>query len=205
MSDAFDLAFFGQPGLGTWQDWTLKGSLVRSRRRYLDAHAPDRIAAIRSVIGPEARHYLEGDVLVSARLPYPPLVELDKQIVLLAMGGQVSGMRTLADEIAKFDLDGGLYRGLFRLIGGTLSMRVYAMAYQTYFQPGSVSVSEGNAESIITLNDVILPRYMCEFGFTGYLERMLRMARDERTVRHDCVHAGQRQCSWRVGDFRSLR
>lgn len=203
--DDFEFAFFGESRRDAWKRWTLKGSIVRSRRRFLDTRAPQHIDAIRQALGPEARRYLDDDVLVSARMPYPPLVELDKQIVLHAMGGKVPGMLTMAHDIAIHDLDGGLYRGLFRLIGGSLSLRIYALAYQTYFQPGSLTVVEGTDESTITLNEMILPRYMCRYGFSGYMERVLRMAGDKRAVRHDCAHDGRPRCVWRIGHFEGWR
>jgi hypothetical protein len=196
----FERLFYGAPALrGRWKDWTLKGSLVRSRRRYLAQHAPGAIETIRAALDAEGRHYLDGDVLVSERMPVGPLVALDEQIVLHAMDGDVSRMQSFGREIASFDLEGGLYRGMLRAVGGSISLRVYAIAYQSYFQPGSIeTVHSDERSTTLALRGVVLPRYMCTHGFTGYIERLLELAGATRRVTHDCAHEGADVCSWRV-------
>jgi len=195
----FDREFYGLAShRGRWSETSLKGSLIRSRRRYLDRHAPRAIDAIRAELGPAAREYLDADVLVSARLPYSPLVELDSAIVRHAMGGRVELMLEFAHEIATHDLDGGMYRSLLRMIGGPLSLRVYATAYQSYWHPGQVSSASESRGSVVTLQGVIMPRYMCRYGFTGYIERLLEIANVPSRVAHECCHEGAHACRWVV-------
>jgi hypothetical protein len=195
-----DRLFYGAPALHTrWAGWTLKGSLVRSRRRFLAKAPASALAAVRAALSPEALHYLEGDVLVSARMACEPLIELDEQVVRHAMGGDPKGMLAFAREIATYDLDGGLYRGMLRIIGGALSLRVYATAYETYFHPGRIVVLESDARgATLGLEGVVLPRYMCTYGFAGYIERLLEIARSPRPVRHECRHEGAGRCAWRI-------
>ena len=196
---SFDREFYGLASLrGRWSEYTLKGSVIRSRRRYLDLHAPRAIDAIRAELGAAAREYLDGDVLVSARLPYAPLFELDAAIVRHAMGGRVEPMLAFAHESATHDLDGGMYRSLLRMIGGPLSVRVYATAYQGYWHPGRISTASENRGSVVTLEDVVMPRYMCRYGFTGYIERLLEIANVPSRVAHECCHEGSRACRWVV-------
>ncbi len=198
-SRPFDRAFYGLAShRGSWERCTIKGTVVRSRRRYLDTRAPHALPAILADLGSEARRYLEGGVLVSQRVPYGPLVEIDSAIVMHAMDGEVTRMHEFAHEIAAFDLDGGLYRGLLSALGGNLSLRLYTTLYQTYWQPGRVTASIASDRTTITLEDVVMPRYMCMHGFTGYIERMLEIASSPSDVVHRCLHDGATECAWVV-------
>lgn len=196
---SFEQRFYGLARhRASWMQLRLKGSIVRSRRRYLDAHAPRMVSEIRAALGPEATRYLDADVLVSERVPYAPLVELDEQIARRVMGGDVAQMRAFAWEIASHDLDGGLYRNLLSTLGGGLSLRVYSTLYQTIWQPGSLHARAHEGAVHLTLSGTTLPRYMCAHGLTGYAERLLEIASSPSDVVHHCVHDGAPQCTWVV-------
>lgn len=197
--DGFERAFYGIAShRGSWERCTVKGNVVRSRPRYLAEHAPSAIASIRDRVGAEARRYLDGEVLLTERVPYPPLVEIDREIALVAMQGEVARMRRFAHEIASHDLDGGLYRGLLSMLGGGMSLRLWAVVYQSFFAPGRVTARSEGGTTIVTLSQV-MPRYMCTYGFTGYMERLLEIARSPSDVVHRCVHDhGLSQCEWHI-------
>lgn len=196
---SFEQRFYGLARhRASWAQLRLKGSIVRSRRRYIDAHAPRMVSEIREALSPEAARYLDGDVLVSERVPYAPLVELDEQIARRVMRGDVAQMRPFAWEIASHDLDGGLYRNLLSTLGAGLSLRLYATLYQTIWQPGDVTARADGDGIHITLTGTVLPRYMCTYGFTGYVERLLEIASSPSDVVHHCLHDGAAECTWTV-------
>ena len=104
----------------------MKGSIPRSRRRFLEQRGAAVLAGIGEAVGAEARRYLVDEVLVTERVPFAPLVDLDRQIALQVMQGDVAQMRIFAHEIAAHDLDGGLYRGLLGTLGRALSLKLWA-------------------------------------------------------------------------------
>ena len=177
----------------------MKGNVVRARPRYLALHAPAEIAPIRARLGPEARRYLDGEILLTERVPYAPLVELDREIALHAMSGEVARMQAFAREIASNDLDGGVYRGLLAMLGGGMSLRLWAILYQSFFTPGRATATTQGDTTIIAL-DQVMPRYMCAYGFTGYVERLLELARAPSDVVHHCVHDDIElaHCEWHI-------
>lgn len=194
----FEASLIGDPKHRLrWERWTIKGSVVKMRRRYLEAHG--QLDAVRSVLSGDALKYVNGDVMVSSRLPYPPLVDVDRAITTHAMGGDVAKMHLFGRENATHDLGGGLYRGILKLIGGRLSISVYSTAYQMYFSPGRIE-SRADDDGVVTiaLRDLVLPRYMCTYGFTGYVDRMLELAGAPSKLEHNCVHDGASACTWRV-------
>jgi hypothetical protein len=197
--DGFERAFLGIAShRDSWARCTVKGNVVRSRPRYLAEHAPSSLATLRARLSPEARRYLDGEVLVTERVPYAPLVEIDREIALVAMHGEVARMRAFAHEIASHDLDGGLYRGLLSMLGGGVSLRLWAVVYQSFFAPGRVTARSEGTTTVVTLSQV-MPRYMCMYGFTGYIERLLEIARSPSHVEHRCVHDhALAHCEWHI-------
>lgn len=205
----FDEAFYGRSQhRGAWNAITVKGSIVRSRRRYVDAHAPDALVSLRATLGEAARSYLDGETLVSARVPYAPLVELDEAIARVVMAGEIAQMRDFAHEMAAHDLSGGLYRHLLGALGAGLSLRLWASLYQNFWEPGRASATGVAGGVRVTLEGAIYPRYMCRYGFTGYVEQLLEIATARRAhpsiatarslVEHTCVHDGAPACQWLI-------
>ena len=83
-----------------------------------------------------------------------------------------------------------------RLIGGRLSLKAYSAAYTLYFRPGSLPVI---APGVVELQGMVAPRYLCAYGFTGYMERLLALAGViGAKISHTCVHDGAPACRWFV-------
>jgi hypothetical protein len=179
-----------------WARWECKGTLVRARRRYIDERASDRIGDIREVLPPEARGYLDGRLLPTQWCSFATLAEIDLAIVRVMMNGEVAQMRSLGSELAFYDVGGGLYSSLLRLIGGRLSLKAYSAAYTLYFRPGGLPVV---APGVVELQGMVAPRYLCTYGFTGYMERLLALAGVVGAkIAHTCVHEGAPACRWLV-------
>jgi hypothetical protein len=179
-----------------WARWQCKGTLVRARRRYIDERAPDRIGAIRELLSTEARGYLDDRLLPTQWYSFATLAEIDLSIVRVMMKGDVAAMRGFGSEIAMYDVGGGLYSSLLRLIGGRLSLKAYSAAYTLYFRPGGLPVV---APGVVELQGMVAPAYMCMYGFTGYMERLLSLAGvTDAKVAHTCVHEGAVACRWVV-------
>lgn len=166
----FERQFYGSAvRRDRWLGAFIKGSVVRSRRRYLDERDRGAQDRIRAQVGPEARAYLDTPPPVTARVPYAPLVEIDAAIVECVMAGDVARMRDFGRDIASHDLT-GLYRAMLRTVGRASSLGVYAMLFRLYWEPGRLVARAEPDATVITMEGLILPRYMCRYGVTGYLE-----------------------------------
>lgn len=184
-----------------WEAATVKGSMLASRKKWLEAHHRPRIAKIERELSFDAKRYLAGDFVPAGRYPYGPMVELDLAIIEHCMGGDIAPMEEFGSEIAQGALGTGAFAGLIRLAGGRLSLRAYRAAYSLYWQPGKTElVREGDKETV-ELHGMIWPRYMCRHGVTGYVKRLLEIAGDHRSVTHVCAHDDEERtfCAWHVG------
>lgn len=196
--DRFEREFFGSVVLrDRWRDVEVKGLIVRSRRRYLAARAPGSVAAIRAGLSEAARVYLDGNVALTARVPYAPLVELDAAIVEHAMGGDVTRMREFGRDIALHDLRGA-YRGALRVVGDTMSLKVDSVLWETIRRPGRARSEPSEGGHVLVVEGIVLPRSMCEQGVSGYVEGMMEVVGTPSVVRHECVHDGYPACRWTV-------
>ncbi len=125
------------------------------------------------------------------------VVAIDRAILDGPMSGDVARMRHFGAEIAKYDVP-GLYRAFFRLGTPAFVMGKIPLVFNQYFRRGTIRVTPGPARAELTLEDIVLPYYLCEHGIAGWLDAMLELVRARQPLVRQarCVHRGDPACAW---------
>jgi len=173
---------------------------VSSRARYVrEEYGEKTLQRVVEALSPAAAKYVLQPPLAFEWCAYRPLVELDYSIVVRAMGGSVEHMNHFGAKIASYDLPLA-YRAIFKLGSPGFVVGRLPTAYRAYFRPGRFEVVRSGRQAEVVLVDAVFPRYMCEFGMSGWLRAAVTLSGGEgAAARHSkCLHRGDAHCRWDI-------
>lgn len=178
----------------------VKGNLALSRRWYLASKAePGAINVVMRDLPSPARRLLEGTIMPFSWQSFGALMEVDEAIALHVMKGHVASMKSFGYDLGNHDLR-GVYRAFLSVTSPQFALAKVTMLGSMYFKESTLSFElVGPSLGRVRLVGRCMPRYMCEFGISGWLEAVIEAAKAEkRTVKHEqCVHRGDPECSWK--------
>jgi len=187
----------------------VKGNLVLSRRWYLAERTS--VTAMKNVINavPQpSRALLEGTVMPFSWVPFGPLIDIDLAIIDEVLEGKVEGMLEFGHELGRRDA-GGVYRAFLAIPPTSFVLDKVSMLGSMYFRESTLGYeSRAPGHGRVQLVGRAMPRYMCQFGISGWLVAILEVSKARNpTVEHvACVHRGATTCRWEVRwDTRSSR
>jgi len=191
--------------VSSWQAFypkaRVKGSLFGARIRYIQEFAaPSALAALRADLPEDSRVHLDDKPLPFKWYPLTRMVDFDVGIIRHLMGGDPSRMRGFGSQIAQYDLN-RVFRLVLRVaVSPALALRSISSIYQAYFDPGDLRFTDvGPREGQLRLHESAMPAYLCEHGYSGFVDELLRRtgaphARCEHTT---CAHRGDAGCVWK--------
>jgi hypothetical protein len=189
----------GRPDKAAWRSYQIKGNLLAARARYVrETWGEAVVAAVAGQLEGDLRTTFEGSILPFAWYPFPTMAEIDRAIVALPMGGQLSLMKRFGATIARYDLP-TLYKVLFKLGSPGFILGRLGVVYATYLRGGGmgpVSVEKGSARLALTEGD--LPYYFCDQGVPGWMVAAIELSggKDADVIQDRCMHRGDPNCEW---------
>lgn len=178
----------------------VKGNYLSSRPRYvLEEHGREVFQRVAERLEGPTREAFENPPLPFTWNPFELLMAMDQAIIAEAMGGDVTQMRRFGQLIARYDLS-LVYKVLFRVGTPSFVLGRSGMAYKQYIRGGEMSSKTESDAGVVELERIALPRYLCEYGVSGWLESAVEMSggRDVTVSHEACRHRGSVRCSWRL-------
>ena len=177
----------------------VKGTLLASRARYVrETWGDEMLERVEAAVDGPGRRHLEGEPFSVNWYPFTDMLAIDEAIVAVAMGGDVTQMKTFGATIAGYDLP-TIYRALFRVGSPRFVLKRLGIAYRQYLRPGELRIETPDArEGKVSLHGVVFPAYFCRYGMAGFVLNALTMSGGEdASVDHvACVHRGDPGCRW---------
>lgn len=178
----------------------VKGNLVLSRRWYLaERAAPVARKNVIASLPAESQDYLQRTVMPFSWCAYGPLIDIDLAIIDYVMEGRVDQMREFGRELGRRDV-GSVYRAFFLSLPSTSFVLDKLSALGSmYFRESTLAYeSVGQGAGRVQIVGRCMPRYMCQYGITGFLEAILEVSKARHpSVEHaSCVHEGAAACCW---------
>ncbi len=196
---SYDLAFGDLSRREEMRGNFVKGNLVLSRRWYLAERAPPgSINRVLAVLSPSARDLLERPVMPFGWLDFGLLMDVDAAIVSEVMKGHVESMRDFGHALGVRDF-GTVYRAFMSLASPEFVLRKVSALGSMYFRESTLAyepVSPGKGK--ILLIGRTMPRYMCQYGISGWEMAVLEAAKaaSPRVEHTRCVHQNAERCEW---------
>ncbi len=120
----------------------IKGSVLAARARYVaEAHGETALAELVARVPEPARRHLLERPLPFSWYPFAEMIEIDRQIVLGPMQGDVTRMRDFGIDIARYDLS-TLYKLLYKVGSPSFILKRVGAAYGKYFRGGSARAEQ---------------------------------------------------------------
>lgn len=126
------------------------------------------------------------------------LMELDRTIVALALGGDVTRLRLQAREMSREEIS-TVYKFVIRMASTDFLARRLCSTFSSFYRRGAVEVSARDGHSWqFELRDAVLPLYSCSHNIPGWIEAALELngVRDGRIDHVACRHRGDAACRW---------
>ncbi len=179
----------------------VKGTLLGARARYVrEEYGDAALEELKQAVAPEAREYLDKAPLPFAWYPLSLLVEIDRQIALGPMQGDLDKMQIFGDRIARYDLK-TIYKVLFKLGTPGFVLKRIGTVYGMYLKGGSAHTEVlGDHEARVSYRNAYYPYYLCKYGMSGWLSASVDLSggRNIRIEHERCVHSGDAGCAWRI-------
>lgn len=191
-------AILGRSTRREWTTYSVKGSLLSARPRYVAEQWGD--AALRDVLGrleAKARATLESPILPFTWYPFDVLAAVDAAIIEGPMKGDMSQMRRFGSAVARYDLP-TLYKVMFKLGTPAFLIKRVGVVYGTYVRGGKMHAEVTGKTANVTLTEGSLPRYFCQQGVSGWFSAALELSggRAVHVKETHCVHESAPHCRW---------
>lgn len=195
---AGDEAILGSPRRREWEGYSVKGSLLSARPRYVVEQWGD--GALRDVLGSldeKTRATLAGSILPFAWYPFDVLVRVDAAIIGGPMKGDVAQVKRFGSAVARYDLP-TLYKVLFKIGTPAFLIKRVGTVYSTYVKGGKMTAEVSGKTARVTLTEGAVPAYFCQQGICGWFTTALELsgAHSVRVSEAQCVHKKAPRCVW---------
>jgi hypothetical protein len=181
---------------------SVKGNLALSRRWYLANRAePGATNEVMRALRPESQRLLEGAIMPFSWQSFGALMDVDEAIVKHVMKDRVDNMKEFGYELGKHDLR-GVYRAFLSVTTPQFALAKVTMLGSMYFKESTLGFElAAPGSGWVRLVGRSMPRYMCEFGISGWLSAVMEAAKAEKysVVHGHCVHRGDPACTWKCG------
>jgi serine/threonine protein kinase len=184
-----------------WSKIQVRSVIANSRRRWLLTRVGQSgLEEIAGTLEPSAGKLLTEPPPATQWALYSDLVSVDRAIFDRVMGGNLDEMRDFGHEIAVVDLK-GLYASVFSMLGRRIVSGGFPLIWNRVWSiTGGISTEPAESGELVHLRGLVLPRYMCAFGLTGFMDGALTAVglRLSEVAHTKCAHDGDEHCTWAV-------
>jgi hypothetical protein len=180
-----------------WVDYSVKGSLLSARPRYLkETWGDDALKGVLAVLDGPTRATLESAILPFAWYPFETLLKIDEAIIEGPMKGDITQIKPFGRAVAQYDLP-TIYKVLFKIGTPAFLIKRVGTVYGTYVKGGSMTAAVVGKTASVTLTGA-LPAYFCQQGIPGWFTAALELsgAKAVRVTEGACIHRRAANCRW---------